>query len=154
MQLDTPLHLYDKPANKFVAGFIGSPTMNFIKGSIQFEDGWFFVHELNTFRLHLDETQAGALKVYIGKPVQMGVRPEHIFICDNNESGQSPDCSLEIIAYENMGNEQFVYLSLGSQTLIVRRLPLESIEVAKKKGVRFSREKIIFFDDDSGQVIL
>ena len=62
MQLDTPLHLYDNPANKFVAGFIGSPTMNFIKGTIQFEEAWFFVHELNTFRLHLDEAQAGALK--------------------------------------------------------------------------------------------
>ena len=52
-----------------------------------------------------------------------------------------------------MGNEQFVYLSLGTQTLIVRRLPLESTEVAKKKGIRFPREKIIFFDDENGQVI-
>jgi multiple sugar transport system ATP-binding protein len=97
--------------------------MNFMKGNIRFEEGWFFVHELNTFRLHLDEPQAGALKVYISKPVQIGVRPEHVFICENNESNRSSDCSLEIIAYENMGNEQFVCLSLGSQTLIVRRLP-------------------------------
>jgi multiple sugar transport system ATP-binding protein len=153
MQLDTPLHLYEKPANKFVAGFIGSPTMNFMKGTIQFEEGWFFVHELNIFRLHLDGPEEAALKLYAGKPVQIGVRPEHVFICEDNESGPPPDCFLEIIAYENMGNEQFVYLTLGSQTLIVRRLPLESTEVAKKKGIRFSREKIIFFDDENGQVI-
>src|SRR5438045_3032612 len=62
MQLDTPLHIYEKPANKFVAGFIGSPTMNFIRGTIQFEQGPFFVHELNTFRLHLDEALADGLK--------------------------------------------------------------------------------------------
>jgi len=153
MQLDTPLHLYEKPANKFVAGFIGSPTMNFIRGTIQFDQGWFFVHELNTFRLHLDEAQTEILKEYADRPVLIGIRPEHLFICENNESCPPADCSLEIIAYENMGNEQFVYLSLGTQTVIVRRLPLESTEIEKKKGVRFLREKIIFFDEENGRVI-
>src|SRR6201986_3013342 len=81
MQLDTPLPLYEKPANKFVAGFIGPPTMNFIKGTIQFEEGWFFVHELKIFRLHLDAPAAETLKTFAGKPLQIGVRPEHIFIC-------------------------------------------------------------------------
>ncbi len=145
MQLDTPLHLYERPANKFVAGFIGSPTMNFMKGNIQFEEGWFFVDELNTFRLHLDEPQTGAWKAYIDKPVQMGVRPEHVLICENNESGKSPDCSLEIIAYENMGNEQFVYLSLGSQTLIVRRPPLGIDRSDYEKGHTFLEGKDHFF---------
>jgi ABC-type sugar transport system ATPase subunit len=101
----------------------------------------------------LDGTQAQSLNEYIGKPVQIGIRPEHIFICEKKEANPAPDCSLEIIAYENMGNEQFVYLSLGSQTLIVRQPPLESVEVGKKKDISFLRSKIIYFDDNSGQVI-
>ncbi len=153
MQLDTPLHLYEKPANKFVAGFIGSPTMNFIKGSIQFQEGYFFIPELNTFRIGLDERQSASMKSYAGKTVQIGIRPEHVLISEKQEDGPAPDCSLEIMAYENMGNEQFVYLTFGLQTLIVRRLPLESTELGRGKGIHFLRNKIIYFDDSTGQVI-
>jgi hypothetical protein len=52
-----------------------------------------------------------------------------------------------------MGNEQFVYLSLGAQTLIVRRVPLETSQVGKRKGIRFLADRIIYFDEISGQVI-
>jgi ABC-type sugar transport system ATPase subunit len=127
--------------------------MNFIKGSIQFQEGYFFVPELNTFRLSLDERQSESLKHYVGKAVLIGIRPEHILISEKNGDEPAPDCSLEIVAYENMGNEQFVYLSLGLQTLIIRRLPLESTEVGREKDIRFLRNKIIYFDESSGQVI-
>jgi multiple sugar transport system ATP-binding protein len=153
MQLDTPLHLYNKPSNKFVAGFIGSPTMNFMKGTIQNQNGYYFVHESNLCRFHLGTDIPISLKNCLDKTLLIGIRPEHIFICEENDMVTAPDCKLEIVAFENMGNEQFVYLSAGIQTLIVRRLPLETTEVGKKKGISCMPEKIIYFDEVSEQVI-
>ena len=57
------------------------------------------------------------------------------------------------MAYENMGNEQLVYLSLADQTLIVRRAPRETVEVGKEKAIRFATDKIIYIDEFSQQVI-
>jgi multiple sugar transport system ATP-binding protein len=153
MQLDSPLHLYNYPANKFVAGFIGSPTMNFMKGTIQMQDGYYFIDESNICRISLGLTIPAAIKSYVSKTLKIGIRPEHIFICEEKGDITVPDCQLEIVAYENMGNEQFVYLSFGLQTLIARRLPLETTEVGKKKDIRFLAEKIIYFDEISEQVI-
>jgi multiple sugar transport system ATP-binding protein len=153
MQLDTPLHLYNGPANKFVAGFIGSPTMNFMKGTIQHENGYYFVHESKLCRFNLGEEIPASVKSYTDKTLLIGIRPEHFMICEEDEPLSVLDGKLEIVAFENMGNEQFVYLSAGIQTLIVRRFPLESTEVGKKKGIGCMTEKIIYFDEMSGLVI-
>lgn len=149
MQLDTPLHLYDHPANKFVAGFIGSPTMNFIKGFIRHRDQYYFTNESVDLSIALGNSIPSVLKTQV-KPVLVGIRPEHISLCENDSPG---DCSLEVIAYENMGNEQLIYLSLANETLIVRQPPKEMVEVGKKTPVHFSTDKIIYIDEDSGAVI-
>ena len=152
MQLNTPLHLYNNPANKFVAGFIGSPAMNFLKGTIKDQNGFYFIHESVDCRIFLGDDIPHSLKNYIDKPIQIGMRPEHIFICEEND-GVKSDCKLQVVAYENMGNEQLVYLSLAKQILIARRPPLESMDAGKEKGISFDKEKIIYFDDVSGEVI-
>jgi len=152
MQLDTPLHLYKKPANKFVAGFIGSPTMNFIKGSIQTENH-VFIDESENCKICLGANLPTALENHIGKTLVIGIRPEHIFLCEDETTNQDADCALKVIAYENMGNEQLVYLSLANQTLIARRPPRETIDVGHEKQVRFMKDKIIFIDEASGEVI-
>lgn len=153
MQLDKPLHLYNNPSNKFVAGFIGSPAMNFLKGRIQNHEGYYFKHESADCHISLGPDIPGVLKNYIGKPIQLGIRPEHVFICEENDKQANPDCILQVIAYENMGNEQLIYLSLADQTLIVRRPPLDSIEAGKEKGIRFLKEKMVYLNDESGEVI-
>ena len=66
MQLDTPQNLYNNPDNKFVAGFIGSPAMNFINGTIQEKTGYFFIPESAAFELFLGATLAPALEMYAG----------------------------------------------------------------------------------------
>src|SRR5579862_8847921 len=152
MQLNSPLHLYNNPANKFVAGFIGSPAMNFLKGTIQNQDGYYFIHESISCRIFLGHDIPAALSRYTGKILQIGVRPEHILICEENDD-PAADCSLQVIAYENMGNEQLVYFSLAKQTLIARRPPLQVIDAGKEKGIRFLKEKLIYFDEISGEVI-
>ncbi len=118
MQLDTPMNLYKTPVNKFVAGFIGSPSMNFLKGS--------------------------------SENITLGIRPEHILItspCD------TPAHTCEVIAVENMGNEQLIYLSLDGQTVIVRRPPLESITVGAIVGICFVPDQIYRLDEVTGLVI-
>src|SRR4030095_10327229 len=144
MQLDTPMHLYNNPANKFVAGFIGSPTMNFLKGSIQKQENYFFIHDSADCKISLGPFLSDGLEKYINKPVQIGIRPEHICISEGDSINDKPDCVLKILAYENMGNEQLVYLSLDGQTLIARRPPRESIELEHQIGVRFTKDKIFY----------
>ena len=79
---------------------------------------------------------------------------EHIVTCDNSDArNERPDSILKIIAYENMGNEQLICLSLGSQTLISRRSPCETIEVEHEIGIRFAKNKMFFIDEASGEVI-
>src|SRR6476620_7772878 len=77
MQLDTPMNLYNHPANKFVAGFIGSPAMNFLKGRIKKESGiYYFIDESETFKIDLGNNVSEDLKNYINQKIQAGVRPE------------------------------------------------------------------------------
>jgi multiple sugar transport system ATP-binding protein len=77
LQVDTPLNLYDFPETKFVAGFIGSPSMNFIRSRVQVEGGSaYFVGE--GFKIKANETLGASLLPYNGKEVWMGVRPEHL----------------------------------------------------------------------------
>jgi multiple sugar transport system ATP-binding protein len=153
MQLDTPLHLYNHPANKFVAGFIGSPAMNFLKGTIRNQDGYYFIHESADCRIFLGSSLPAVLLGYLDKPVELGIRPEHIIVCEEEDNKHAPACRLQVMAYENMGNEQLVYLSLADQILIVRRPPIDTMDTGIEKGIRFQIDKIIYLDTADGRVI-
>jgi multiple sugar transport system ATP-binding protein len=153
MQLDTPLHLYNNPANKFVAGFIGSPTMNFLRGTIQQQDNYFFIHESTDCKISLGTVLPIGLEKYLNKQIQIGIRPEHISISGDGAINKKPDCMLKIIAHENMGNEELVYLALGTQTLIARRPPGEAIEIEQETGVRFVKDNFFYIDEANGEVI-
>jgi multiple sugar transport system ATP-binding protein len=153
MQLDTPLRLYNNPTNKFVAGFIGSPTMNFLRGSIQRQENYFFIHESTDCKISLGSLLPNGLEKYVNKPIQIGIRPEHISISEDGAINKKPDCMLKIIAHENMGNEELVYLALGTQTLIARRPPGEAIEIEQGTGVRFVKDNFFYIDEASGEVI-
>jgi multiple sugar transport system ATP-binding protein len=153
MQLDTPLYLYNKPENRFVAGFIGSPTMNFLSGTIKKDDGYFFIPVSGNYQLGLGDILSPGLEKYAGKQIQIGIRPEHVIVCKDNENKSIPDCILDITAYENMGNEQLVYFSVAGQVLIARGEPDDTIEPGKPKGICFMKEKMIYIDEISGQVV-
>src|SRR6476659_7632450 len=119
MQVDTPLHLYNSPANKFVATFIGSPAMNILKGSLRFEaQHYYFIDESETFKIDLGNNVSEDLKNYINQKIQAGVRPEDVLLSDHLNT---PQAHLNVLAYENMGNEQLIYLTSGDNVLIARR---------------------------------
>ena len=113
MQVDIPLNLYKKPANKFVAGFIGSPSMNFIEGHIEEnEKNMLFVFG-NERKLVLPKRMEEPLKNYVGKEVALGIRPENIGNKITNPEGKNGNfISGNVSIVEYMGNEEYVYLSL------------------------------------------
>ncbi|WP_409306586.1 ABC transporter ATP-binding protein [Pectobacterium sp. B1J-3] len=120
MQVDTPMNLYHYPANKFVAGFIGSPAMNLLKG-VLVADGTNLRLQLSPdITLPLPPDKAHQLVEHVGKTVWFGIRPEHIAVAFTAEIGTTVTCRIDAI--EAMGNESFMYFSLnGSQT--IARIP-------------------------------
>ena len=151
MQLDTPLHLYNKPANKFVAGFIGSPAMNFLRGTIHHDQQYFFIHETEECKISLGTILHPRLEKYMDKKILIGIRPEDILISEN--ANAETDGNLKVMAFENMGNEQLIYLSLAQQTIIARRPSSDTIDIGNTIGISFSRDKLIFMEEESGNVI-
>jgi multiple sugar transport system ATP-binding protein len=151
MQLDTPLHLYQNPGNRFVAGFIGSPTMNFIKGILTKKEDYFILKASPDCTILLGSEIPGPVKNRVGDELEIGIRPENIIISNPKENGTGGSI-LEVMAYENMGNEQLIYLSLNNYTLIARRPTQDSIEIGNKFFARFPEDKIIFIDPVNGEV--
>jgi len=151
MQLDTPLHLYKSPDNRFVAGFIGSPTMNFIKGILAKRDNNFFLDVSAGCTIPLGSIIPPMLSKKAGDELEVGIRPENIIISEQEDPGKG-ESILEVMAYENMGNEQLVYLSLNDQQLIARRPAQDSVEIGLKFFVRFPENKIIFIDPVTGEI--
>jgi multiple sugar transport system ATP-binding protein len=105
-QIGTPLELYDTPANQFVAGFIGSPAMNFLKGSVKANGSAGFVGP-NGVRLPLKTAPANS----DGRPAIYGIRPEHFTIADDGAEA-------EIVVVEPTGSETQVFAKLGGEEVV------------------------------------
>ena len=106
-QIDPPLVCYNEPANLFVAGFIGSPSMNFVEGELT-ETGL----QTETFDVEFDPS--GLERVSVGDPVTLGIRPEDVYLVDQSQTVGQPTKSIpvETDVLEPMGNEVFVYVQL------------------------------------------
>jgi multiple sugar transport system ATP-binding protein len=151
MQLDTPMQVYNNPANRFVAGFIGSPAMNFIQGSIDKNKDFLFAGDDVSFHISLGKEFPEIVEKYIDRPITLGIRPEHILVVAEDDS--VADCSLTITAFENMGNEQLVYFKLQEKPFIVRREAKEEVDFGEIKKLFFLRNKIFLLDAETGIVL-
>ena len=115
-QVDTPLNLYKYPANKFVAEFIGSPSMNFTEGTIE-KSGSEFVVKIKDYVCNITKEKTTLLDFYVGKKIGVGVRAEHIFIkLDDEKFGFKGDISV----VEHMGNEEFIYFNFNNTLFACR----------------------------------
>jgi multiple sugar transport system ATP-binding protein len=151
MQVDTPLNLYNAPANKFVAGFIGSPAMNFITGTIVNDNGLVFTNENSECIIRLSDDFSKELAQYLSKNIIIGIRPEDFTF--SLDALPASHCRIKVIAYENMGNEQLIYLNLNGNTIIARWPPGKPIEPGTEINLGFKTDKIIFLDLLTGEVI-
>jgi multiple sugar transport system ATP-binding protein len=153
MQIDTPQNLYDKPDNVFVAGFIGSPAMNFFDATLVAQDGDLYV-DGGTFRLKLTPEKAQAARPYAGKQVVAGVRPEDIYDREFVAPGiRAEPITARVDVTELMGNEIFVYLLVGQKQFIARVDPRTGARIGKDLDVAFNMDNIHLFDRDTEQAI-
>jgi len=116
-QFDTPKVLYDSPCNLFVAGFIGSPQMNFLDVKIA-EEGGKLVAVLGNDKLDIPEAKKAALKPYVGKTVILGVRPENFLTFD--QLTKSNGITAKVDFCELLGAETNLYVFVGDTKVIVR----------------------------------
>ena len=141
MQVDTPLNLYNKPANKFVAGFIGSPAMNLVKVKLVSKNEKLYVKLSNDELLELPEAKAEKVKDRVGEELWLGIRPENIGNRLTAPEGVEKNfVEAKINLVEQMGNEEFVYFMLGD-TQYTSRIPVE-----KSTGANFSEKESFYFD--------
>jgi len=153
-QVADPITLYDKPVNKFVAGFIGSPPMNFIKGKIIRRNGKFFFTDAG-FAVKIIEDMYKKISHYEGREVIFGIRPEDIY--DKLfVSEASPDNTVKAVVeiIEPMGAEVFLYATAGKSSLVARVGGHDRPEVGQDIDLVFDMSKVHFFDKDSEQTIV
>ena len=142
-QTGTPLQVYGKPANKFVAGFIGAPAMNFIEVTVRSEAGTTAV-ETAGLRLTVSAADARPLAAHHGRQVIMGIRPEHLGLGDG-APGSSFDARVEVV--EQLGSEILLETRVGSDSVTVARVAAET-PIAAGDQVRLSAQlgRLHFFD--------
>jgi len=155
-QVDTPLQIYRYPANRFVAGFIGSPPMNFVTASVEGNGSAIYV-KANGFRVKVDEPRAPKLQDYVGKQVIFGIRPSDIY--DQALPGAVPPTAdntvtVEVEVIEPMGAECVLYVNCGGDDMVVN---LDSATGAKERQpleVVFDMAKCHVFDQETEVTII
>jgi multiple sugar transport system ATP-binding protein len=149
-QIDSPLNVYNYPSNKFVAGFIGSPSMNFIQGKIVADNGLSFKSSKGNLNLKLGSSYDKRLKSYIDKVIWLGIRPEDIydsFSTTIRPSFNQHEVNLEVV--EPMGNEIFLYFPVDGIQFTARIPAREKPQPGTKRLLYFDIDKLHFFDTES-----
>jgi len=152
-QLDTPQNLYDSPENKFVAGFIGSPSMNFFDAHIRKDDGKLHI-DAGSFSVKIPKSRNGVYEPHVNKPVVFGIRPEDI----HNPKFAPPSIEPEAVdakvdVTELMGNEIFAYFTSGDHTFIARVDPRSDYKFGEPAQVVFNMANMHVFDKETEEAI-
>jgi multiple sugar transport system ATP-binding protein len=154
MQVADPLTLYRSPENVFVAGFIGSPPMNLLRGKVQRKNGGLvFVEntDKNPITVPLAGPVAPLAERYVGKDIIFGIRPEHLSD-EIKDVPTSPLTSTVEIA-EPMGSESLVYMKAGTGNLISRIHGEKLFHIGQEVTVHVNLEKVSLFDTETENVI-
>jgi len=146
-QVDEPLRLYQNPVNLFVAGFLGSPPMNFVRGSLRTKKGALVFEEIEDGAVVLKLGDRPEAAPFVGQDVVLGIRPED---CDLVPPGKAPsEDSFQAVVdlVEPMGAETYFYLQTGSHTIISRsQAAVDQREVGHRLQFEVKREKLHLFD--------
>ncbi|MEG2050872.1 MAG: sn-glycerol-3-phosphate ABC transporter ATP-binding protein UgpC [Oscillospiraceae bacterium] len=153
-QVDTPQNLYNHPCNMFVAGFIGSPQMNFIESTITTEDDKKFYASFENYRVPLPLRMVESLESYIGKDIVVGIRPEDLhsekFYFEKDDSNK-----IELFATiaEMMGSEIYIYSRIKDKTVIAKVPSSCGAKANTNVELAIDIEKIHIFDKDTKKII-
>lgn len=147
MQAGTPQQLYRRPANKFVAGFIGSPPMNFVKGTLVERDGKLRVEGAG-FSLPLEDSRRQALKNYQGRDVEVGLRPS-VFV-----PSDGPDAiSMPILLSEYIGAQSVLISELGGVRIAIEMNSLAPVPTGENLTFHVSADDLHLFDPETEEAL-
>jgi multiple sugar transport system ATP-binding protein len=158
MQVAEPLELYNHPQNLFVAGFIGSPPMNFFKGTVKRAGNHVSFVENNSkgtpINVQLGEALAAKAAAYLDKPLVLGIRPEDVqdsLTLTAPNPAHTVEVTVEVS--EPMGAETYLYLDTGAHSFIARVRPTDRFEVNQKVKVTLRMDTAHLFDAATEQVL-
>ncbi|MBK8856657.1 MAG: sn-glycerol-3-phosphate ABC transporter ATP-binding protein UgpC [Opitutaceae bacterium] len=158
MQVDAPLDLYNHPANMYVAGFIGSPPMNFFKGTIRRAGNNLLFVETNTrstpIQVQLTDDLAHQAAGHVDKPIVFGIRPENAqdsLTLGSPNPAHTVEVNVEVS--EPMGAETYLYLDTGAHSFIARVRATDRFDVNQKVKITFQMDKAKLFDPTSENVL-
>jgi multiple sugar transport system ATP-binding protein len=144
-QVGEPLELYGKPANRFVAGFIGSPSMNFAEVTVTETSGALWA-DTTGLRVKAPPALAGRLGAYKGQRVTLGIRPEDLRIATGSDSADySFDTVVEVV--EPLGSEILLDLKAGPNVIVARVDPTVRVKPSDKMRLALHPERVHFFDN-------
>jgi len=160
-QVAHPATLYNHPANRFVAGLIGSPAMNFFPGRIQRREGQllFATEGLGSdgnpqrFTLPIPPQWTEAIHPYVGKPITLGLRPEHIGCPAADRAVNPPRIPAVVEAVERLGAESYVYFITGRQTFVARMSPGHVPKIGDFAQPAVAIDHLQFFDPKTEQTL-
>jgi multiple sugar transport system ATP-binding protein len=155
LQSGAPMEVYSRPANRFVAGFIGSPAMNFVEATVVGADGALFV-DTGSFRVRAPESFRARLEPYASRHVDFGVRPEDISVHDPAapaDAGNTVAARADVV--ETLGSEIFAHLTCGAHSIVARmEVPERPLRVGQELEVDLRMVKTHVFDRETGQTIV
>jgi multiple sugar transport system ATP-binding protein len=153
-QVDSPQALYDHPKNQFVAGFIGSPAMNFLDATVAERDSGVYV-DFGSFRLRIPDELASTVRPLSGMTVVFGIRPEDIYdrlFAQAMRPEATVSATVEV--KEPMGSDLFLYLRAGDRTIHARMNPATKVDVGGTLDVYVDMGKMHLFDKASGMTLV
>ncbi len=150
-QVDTPIALYDRPKNLFVATFIGSPPMNILKGKLERSDAG-LVFRGPGISFPLGAGVARGLDARIGKEVVAGVRPEHLYVASPPPTAQ-PVTGFSVDVIEPLGSETLLHARAEGQELTAALSPQALPKPGEKVPLAVDVARLVFFDEASGEAI-
>jgi multiple sugar transport system ATP-binding protein len=150
-QVGDPMELYNQPANRFVAGFIGSPAMNFAQVRIAAENGSLWA-ESDAMRIKVPAPIVERLGRYAGMEATLGVRPEDLRIAGaGDDQDLSFDVGVEVV--ERLGSEILLDVASGSTTMVASVEPTSTAKVHETLRLAINPERIHFFDNTTEAAI-
>ena len=150
-QVGEPLELYEKPANKFVAGFIGSPSMNFVDVAIS-ESGGALWADAEGLRLKVPPQKVAGVRAHSGKRMTLGMRPEALHPASGSDHADySFDTTVDVV--EPLGNEILINFRAGGAAMVTRVDPAVRVKAHQNVRLALDQERVHFFDDKSGAAI-
>ncbi|HTS52374.1 MAG TPA: ATP-binding cassette domain-containing protein, partial [Burkholderiales bacterium] len=149
-QIDTPMRVYERPANLFVAGFIGSPAMNFLRGRLALQDGLHL--DLGFMRLELDGAHASQLAGLEGTELVAGLRPEELHLAGSGDaSRRGPQLAAVVELIEPVGNEAFLTARVRDLELVLRMPPRSVPPIGAQVTLTFAPDRLHLFDAKTGR---